>query len=112
MRVPSPFLLIACFCHQLPILVDFGAYGSQQVALSPMTVDAEGIRVYGNLSSAKIVNSSAYVVWNALEWLSFDGRLSYAIGKDNTGNNLHLSRLSAIRQQPCLTTANGMGRWQ
>lgn len=56
--------------------------------LSPMTVDAEGVKVYGNLPSAKIVNTSAYFEWNALTWLSFDGRLSYAIGKDNDGDNL------------------------
>ena len=56
--------------------------------LSPMTVDASGVKVYGNLPSAKIVNTSDYAEWNITHWLCVDGRLAYAIGKDNEGDNL------------------------
>jgi len=64
--------------------------GQFETRLSPMTVDAEGVKVYGNLPDARIFNSSFTAQWRVLRWLSWKGKLSYAIGQDNAGDNLPL----------------------
>lgn len=64
--------------------------GKFEDRLSPMTVGAEGVKVYQNISSAHIVNTSLSARWQVVEWLSWNTRLSYAIGRDEAGDNLPL----------------------
>ena len=58
--------------------------------LSPMTVDAEGVKVYCNLSHATIVNTSFTTDWKILPWLTWNTRLGYAIGRDDKNDPLPL----------------------
>ena len=64
--------------------------GQFETRLSPMTVDAEGVKVYGNLSHATIVNTSFTTNWKLLPWLTWNTRLSYAIGRDDQSDPLPL----------------------
>lgn len=64
--------------------------GQFETRLSPMTVDAEGVKVYGNLPNARIVNTSLSLQYDLLKWLTLNGKASYALGQDNTGDNLPL----------------------
>ena len=64
--------------------------GQFENRLSPMTVDAEGVKVYGNLNHATIVNTSFTAEWKPLHWLAWNTRLSYAIGRDDEGDPLPL----------------------
>ena len=64
--------------------------GQFETRLSPMTVDAEGVKVYGNLDHATIVNTSFTADWKLLPWLTWNTRLSYAIGEDDKGDPLPL----------------------
>ena len=64
--------------------------GQFENRLSPMTVDAEGVKVYGNLDHATIVNTSFTAEWKPLHWLAWNTRLSYAIGRDDKGDPLPL----------------------
>lgn len=64
--------------------------GQFENRLSPMTVDAEGVKVYGNLSHATIFNTSFCTHWQFVKRWSTDAQLSYAIGKDNSGDALPL----------------------
>ena len=57
--------------------------GQFENRLSAMTVDAEGVKVYGNLSHATIVNTSLNAQWQALPWLTWNGKVSYAAGRDD-----------------------------
>ncbi len=82
---------------QLSIGLDANAFflsnyiiGQFENRLSPMTVDAEGVKVYGNLDHATIVNSSFTAEWKPLHWLAWNTRLSYAIGRDDKGDPLPL----------------------
>ena len=64
--------------------------GEFEDRLSPMTVDAEGVKVYGNIDHATIVNTSLKTEWQALSWLSWHTSLNYGIGKDAEGDPLPL----------------------
>ena len=64
--------------------------GQFENRLSAMTVDAEGVKVYGNLDHATIVNTSFTAEWKPLHWLAWNTRLSYAIGRDDKGDPLPL----------------------
>ena len=64
--------------------------GQFENRLRPMTVDAEGVKVYGNLDHATIVNTSFTAEWKPLHWLAWNTRLSYAIGRDDKGDPLPL----------------------
>ncbi len=82
---------------QLSIGLDANAFflsnyiiGQFENRLSPMTVDAEGVKVYGNLDHATIVNTSFTAEWKPLHWLAWNTRLSYAIGRDDKGDPLPL----------------------
>ena len=55
-----------------------------------MTVDAEGVKVYGNLDHATIVNTSFTADWKPFPWLTWNTRLGYAIGRDDEGDPLPL----------------------
>jgi iron complex outermembrane receptor protein len=82
---------------QISIALDANAFffsnyiiGQFETRLSPMTVDAEGVKVYGNLNHATIVNTSFTAEWKPLSWLTWNTRLSYAIGHDDKGDPLPL----------------------
>ena len=64
--------------------------GQFEDRLSAMTVDAEGVKVYGNLDHATIVNTSFSAEWKPLSWLAWNTRLSYAIGRDDEEDPLPL----------------------
>lgn len=64
--------------------------GQFEDRLSAMTVDAEGVKVYGNLPDARIINTTLSAQWEALRWLTWNGKLSYARGTDNDGDDLPL----------------------
>ena len=82
---------------QLSISLDANAFffsnyiiGQFENRLSPMTVDAEGVKVYGNLSHATIVNTAFNADWKLLPWLTWSTRLSYAVGRDDQSDPLPL----------------------
>ena len=64
--------------------------GQFETRLSAMTVDAEGVKVYGNLNHATIVNTSLTAHWQPLPWLTWNNRLNYAVGHDDEGDPLPL----------------------
>ncbi|MBO4673522.1 MAG: hypothetical protein J5616_04155 [Bacteroidaceae bacterium] len=82
---------------KLSITLDANAFffsnyiiGQFENRLSPMTVDAEGVKVYGNLSHATIVNTAFNTDWKLLPWLTWSTRLSYAVGRDDQSDPLPL----------------------
>ena len=55
-----------------------------------MTVGAEGVKVYGNISRATIANASATAEWQPLKWLNLNGKLSIGSGRDADNDPLPL----------------------
>lgn len=83
--------------NKLSIGVDANAFffsnyiiGQFETRLSPMTVDAEGVKVYQNLSHATIVNTSMNIQWRLFKALTWNTRLSHAIGHDDKDDPLPL----------------------
>ena len=64
--------------------------GQFETRLSPMTVDAEGVKVYGNISHATIANASLTAEWQLMEQLRWNGKVSYSSGRDADGDPLPL----------------------
>ena len=64
--------------------------GQFETRLSPMTVDAEGVKVYGNISHATIANVSLIGEWQLTEQLRWNGKVSYSSGRDADGDPLPL----------------------
>ena len=64
--------------------------GQFETRLSPMTVGAEGVKVYGNISHATIANASLTTEWQLTEQLRWNGRVSYSTGRDADGDALPL----------------------
>lgn len=64
--------------------------GQFEPRLSAMTVAAEGVKVYGNLSSASVLNASLTSQWHPLRALTAETTLSIARGTDNMGDPLPL----------------------
>ena len=64
--------------------------GQFETRLSPMTVGAEGVKVYGNISHATIANASLTTEWQLTEQLRWNGKVSYSTGRDADGNALPL----------------------
>ena len=56
--------------------------GQFENRLSAMTVGAEGVKVYGNIGHATIFNTSFTAQYHVLPWLSWTGKVNYAIGRD------------------------------
>ena len=80
---------------QLTIGLDANAFffsnyiiGQFENRLSAMTVGAEGVKVYGNISHATIANFSLTSQWTILPWLAWNTRLGYALGQDDEGESL------------------------
>jgi iron complex outermembrane receptor protein len=82
-----------------PLIVKAGAsyfyftnyiIGKADGNLSPMTIGASGVKVYGNLPHASVLNvnlSLKYLFPNGFVW---NGRVAYSRGKDNSKGNLPL----------------------
>ena len=64
--------------------------GQFETRLSPMTVGAEGVKVYGNISHATIANASLTAEWQLTEQLRWNGKVSYSSGRDADGDALPL----------------------
>ena len=64
--------------------------GQFETRLSPMTVGAEGVKVYGNISHATIANASLTAEWQLTEQLRWNGKVSYSSGRDADGAPLPL----------------------
>ena len=64
--------------------------GQFETRLSPMTVGAEGVKVYGNISHATIANTSLTADWQLTEQLRWNGKVSYSSGRDDDGDPLPL----------------------
>ena len=64
--------------------------GQFETRLSPMTVGAEGVKVYGNISHATIANASLTAKWQLTEQLRWNGKVSYSSGRDADGDALPL----------------------
>lgn len=56
--------------------------GQFETRLSPMTVDAEGVKVYGNIPHATIANFSVRTEWQLTPWIEWRNVLAYAFGRD------------------------------
>ena len=82
---------------QFSISVDANAFffkdyiiGHLDPRLSAMTVDAQGVKVYGNLDHATIANVSLTADWQITGNLAWNGKLSYSHGSDDEGDPLPL----------------------
>ena len=64
--------------------------GQFENRLSPMTVDAEGVKVYANIPRATIANTSLTAEWQLSEGLRWSGKVSYSTGRDADGDPLPL----------------------
>ena len=64
--------------------------GQFETRLSPMTVDAEGVKVYGNISHATIANVSLTLDWQISERFSWNKKVSCSSGRDADGDPLPL----------------------
>ena len=64
--------------------------GQFETRLSPMTVGAEGVKVYGNISHATIANVSLSWDWQITEQLRWNKKVSYSFGRDADGDALPL----------------------
>ena len=64
--------------------------GQFEPRLSVMTVGAEGVKVYGNISHARIINTSLTSKWDVLPWLTWSTRLGYSRGTDDEDETLPL----------------------
>lgn len=62
--------------------------GHFDVRLSPMTIGAQGVKVYGNQNHVRIVNVNLTTRWQVLSWLTWNGKAGYSLGKDTNGENL------------------------
>ncbi len=62
--------------------------GQFERRLSAMTVDAEGVKVYGNIAHATIANAQLSTGWQIQPWLTWNTNLAYSIGRDDEGDVL------------------------
>ena len=88
---------ISFFNSQLSIGVDANAFffynyiiGQFERRLSAMTVGAEGVKVYGNISHATIANVSLSADWQPLKELRLTAKGAYSLGRDDEGDGLPL----------------------
>ena len=64
--------------------------GQFETRLSPMTVGAQGVKVYANISRATIANVTATVDWQLTGRLNWHVRVGYSSGRDAAGDGLPL----------------------
>ena len=100
---------------ELTITLDANAFffsnyiiGQFETRLSPMTVDAEGVKVYGNINHATIANFSLKGEWQLTDWLRWNGSLSYALGMDADNDPLPLIAPWAYATDLVVS----VGKWQ
>lgn len=60
--------------------------GEFERRLSPMTVGAEGVKVYQNEKDVRIINVSASADWQVLPSIKWQAKLAYAVGEDAYGH--------------------------
>ena len=96
---------------QLTIGLDANAFffynyiiGQFEDRLSAMTVGAEGVKVYGNLDHATIVNTSLKVEWKPIKGLSWLAKATYSVGRDDEDDNLPLIAPLTYRSRLNYTT--------
>ena len=64
--------------------------GQFETRLSPMTVGAQGVKVYANISRATIANVTATADWQLTGRLNWHVRVGYSSGRDAAGDGLPL----------------------
>ncbi|MBO6187617.1 MAG: hypothetical protein J6O23_03830 [Prevotella sp.] len=64
--------------------------GEFETRLSPMTVGAKGVKVYGNQSHATVANVSLSLGWQPLRWLHAECVAAWGLGRDAAGDALPL----------------------
>lgn len=64
--------------------------GQFEPRLSAMTVGSEGVKVYGNIGHATVVNASVTARWQLFESLGWETTINYALGRDADGDALPL----------------------
>lgn len=64
--------------------------GQFEPRLSAMTVAAEGVKVYGNISHATLANLALNSRWDITRWLAWNVALSYGVGRDDDSDPLPL----------------------
>lgn len=80
---------------QLEIEIDANAFffsnyiiGQFETRLSPMTVDAEGVKVYDNITHATIANTSLSIEWKPTKQFRWSTKGTYSLGRDNENETL------------------------
>ena len=98
---------------QLSIGVDANAFffsnyiiGQFETRLSPMTVAAEGVKVYGNISHATIANTSLSAEWKPVKGFLWSVKGTYSLGRDDEGENLPLIAPLSYQSRLSYTTGN------
>ena len=96
---------------QLSIGLDANAFffsnyiiGQFETRLSPMTVAAEGVKVYGNIDHATIANASLSAEWKPVKGLRWSAKGTYSLGRDDEGENLPLIAPLSYQSQLSYTT--------
>ena len=64
--------------------------GVSEPRLSAMTIGAEGVKVYANLSRATIANASLTSRWRISRRIDFEGSMGWALGRDDEDDALPL----------------------
>mgnify|MGYP002622489000 CR=1 FL=1 len=82
--------------------------GQFENRLSPMTVGAEGVKVYGNIPHATIANFSLRTEWKVTRWLDWRNVFAYAIGRDAAHDPLPL--ISPFDYSSVLSVS--LAKWQ
>ena len=92
--------------------------GLFETRLSPMTIGAEGVKVYSNTGHATIINTSLTAEWTPCDWLRLKGGGSYAMGRDNDNDALplvaplawHATAEVGLQPLSCQLTVKGNAR--
>ena len=79
--------------------------GQFETRLSPMTVAAEGVKVYGNIDHATIANASLFAEWKPVKGLRWSVKGTYSLGRDDEGENLPL--IAPLSYQSRLSYSTG-----
>ncbi len=98
---------------QLTVGVDANAFffcnyiiGQFENRLSAMTVGAEGVKVYGNIDHATIVNTSLKAEWKPTKGLRWTAKATYSTGRDDENGNLPLIAPLSYQTRLGYTTAS------
>jgi len=74
--------------------------------VSPMTIGAEGVKIYSRLNYASIFNAGVNLSYEFLNSLTWAANVGYNLGQDDGGNNLPL--ISPIQYGSSLSFKKGM----